>query len=80
MKKHKEENMDNGTIKITQMGPYTIASIKDEETKKVGYGASRKSFLDKFNKELGENIATGRAKKSLMKKLQGERIRNIWMG
>jgi hypothetical protein len=49
---------------VVAIGPYTIVELENGHGNK-GYGLSRKSIADRFNPDLGYNIALGRAKKSL---------------
>jgi hypothetical protein len=46
------------------LGPWTVVEVRNDKGV-CGYGASHKSKLDKWNPDLGYNIALGRAKKDI---------------
>ena len=67
------------TVKIAKtnsavLGPWTLIEVVDESGIR-GYGASHKSKADKWNADLGYNIALGRAKKDLFNKFYKIRTR-----
>lgn len=68
-----------GEPQYAQLGPWTICEVTDGDRK--GYGASKKSKLDRMNDELGRRIALGRAIKDLVNKVHNKkRSQNIFVG
>ena len=61
------------------VGRFTIVHLKDDKDRE-SIGVSRCSNSDVFSKELGVNIARGRAEKALRLVKRGKSIRNIFMG
>lgn len=62
-----------------KFGVFTIVEVQDESGKKA-VGISKRSRLDSKNDDLGTSIATGRAKKSLARKLEKKSVQNVYMG
>jgi hypothetical protein len=57
------------------LGPWTVVEVRSDSGAR-GYGASHKSKLDRWNEELGYNIALGRAKKDLFNKVNKVKSKN----
>lgn len=64
---------------MTVKGPFTICVIEGPNGVR-GYGLAVKSKFDKYNGEMGQKIAHGRAMKAIVKKLNGEPLRHSYMG
>lgn len=62
-----------------KFGVFTIVEVQDDSGKKA-VGISKRSRLDSKNDDLGTSIATGRAKKSLARKLEKKSVQNVYMG
>ena len=62
-----------------KFGVFTVVEVQDESGKKA-VGISKRSRLDSKNDDLGTSIATGRAKKSLARKLEKKSVQNVYMG
>lgn len=60
------------TSKI-KLGPYTIAEVESASGAK-GWGLAIKSYADRDNPVLSEQIAYGRAKKALLRKVNKEKL------
>ena len=56
------------------LGPYTIVEVENVNGV-MGWGLSRKSHADRQDLNLGYNIALGRAKKSLLRKVTKKKTR-----
>lgn len=67
-------------IRIERVGRFHFAEVMDTEKRIKAVGVSRKSFLDKFDDKKGEEIALGRARKALKKKLNKQPIVSAFMG
>lgn len=77
-------------VQVTTFGPLTVAECtfektigegKNQKTRLYhGWGWARQSTKDRSNPALGQNIAIGRAKKSLKLKLNSEVITSVFMG
>lgn len=69
-----------GEPQLVTLGPWTIAEVTDGSVK--GYGASHKSKLDRYNYQLGVDIAIGRAKKDLFNKKNNvrKRTQSVFVG
>lgn len=65
-------------IRAVTMGRFTMVQIKEDDITAIGI--SRRSDGDKTDKKLAFNIALGRAKKALEKKLNEEKIEHLLMG
>lgn len=67
--------------KSVTLGPWTIVELKGDNGLK-GFGASKKSKLDRWDEKLGLGIAKGRAMKDLLNKTNktSKRSRNIFIG
>lgn len=63
------------TVNEVKVGRYTIVTVVDKEGMK-GHGVSRCSELDAFDSKRGFDIASGRARLSLLYKRLGKEQRN----
>jgi len=64
---------------IMQVGRFTIARVKTEDGLSA-VGISRCAEGDKYNKDMGEKIAKGRAYKSLDNKRNKKKSYNMFTG
>lgn len=70
------ENLKNQEMEIDVLhwGIFTLVTAKHSESSITGYGISKLGFRDRYSKKRGEEVAKGRAIKSLKLKTLGERI------
>ena len=75
------------TVVVAEVGKPLLSSEQLPETNVIKYklcsaeGVARKSYLDKYNRKVALEIASGRALKALATKvLHNEKIRHRFMG
>lgn len=70
------------TVRIEKIGRFTIVKVMEtlDNNKYTGIGIARLSDKDKYNKELAEKIALGRAVNALELKKKGKEVHNPFMG
>lgn len=74
MSNKKLENLEIVKSSKIKLGPYTVAEVEDSTGAK-GWGLAVKSYADRDNVILSEQIAFGRAKKALLRKINKEKTK-----
>ena len=76
----KNEGIVEGFVieKVVQIGRFTLTEIKKDKIKAVGI--SRLSIGDRYNAERAKAVSLGRAKKALIKKVEGKIVHAILEG
>jgi hypothetical protein len=67
-------------LKVLHVGRYTIAQVKDTESGILGIGISRLADNDRYNKNIAEKIALGRAEKAVELKKANKPLHQLLMG
>ena len=72
----------DGILKVSKIGRFTVATVKEVNGKKTltGIGIARLADGDSYNKFIAEKIAIGRATKALKMKKEKQKIHSLLMG
>ncbi len=74
MSNKKLEKLEVAKTSCVKLGPYTITEVICKDGIK-GWGLAVKSYADRENPTLGEQISKGRAQKAVLRKLNKEKFR-----